>query len=200
MAKNIIKADPDKHLNRRLRAALGSILHTQTAVKAVLDQAEGYMSEEELATSRIYGKLCQFDAQCEAMFQELCRELSGIGDDVTYRSSQFSAPSDPQSRRSDCRSAWRDQMNLDRFAAVCRILQGLPGYKLHPSGLAIESAGDLSCLSREKSFELCLLKWQDFLVPSAKSNISPASADRDRWDKARIKDQGMQSSEHQPEP
>lgn len=44
MAKNYIKPDPDKQLNRRLRAALGSILHTQTAVKAALDQAEGFMT------------------------------------------------------------------------------------------------------------------------------------------------------------
>lgn len=80
MAKRNIKTDPDKQLNRRLRAALGSILHTQTAVQAVLDQAEGFMTEAELANSGVYGKLCQYDAQCENIFQALCRGLGGIYD------------------------------------------------------------------------------------------------------------------------
>ena len=75
MAKNYIKPDPDKQLNRRLRAALGSILRTQTAVKAALDQAEGFMTEEELANSRAYCSLCSYDAQCEEIFMTLCREL-----------------------------------------------------------------------------------------------------------------------------
>lgn len=76
MAKNYIKPDPDKQLNRRLRAALGSILHTQMAVKAVLDQAEGFMDEGELADSRIYGALCRYDAESEEVFKALCYELS----------------------------------------------------------------------------------------------------------------------------
>lgn len=75
MAKNYIKPDPDKQLERRLRAALGSILHTQTAVKAVLDQAEGFMSDEELADSRIYGMLCRYDAESEEVFKALCMEM-----------------------------------------------------------------------------------------------------------------------------
>ena len=66
MAKNYIKPDPDKQLNRRLRAALGSIL---------LDQAEGFMTEEELANSCAYCSLCSYDAQCEEIFMTLCREL-----------------------------------------------------------------------------------------------------------------------------
>ncbi len=199
MAKNIIKTDPDKHLGRRLRAALGSILHTQTAVKAALDQAEGYMSEEELAASRIYGQLCRYDAQCEVIFQALCGELSGKADDLTYGSSQSPAPSALQSRQSGCRLAMRDPKNAGRFAAVCRILQVLPGYKLHPSGLAIESAGDLSLLSREKFQELALRGWRDFLAPSAKGKTCSTSNDLRHRYRSPEDLQNMISSEPQPE-
>lgn len=76
MAKKINKADSGKQLEKRLRAALGSILHTQTAVKAVLDQAEGSMDEGELAGSRMYGIMCRYDAQCEEVFRELCGKFS----------------------------------------------------------------------------------------------------------------------------
>lgn len=75
--RNHIKMDPDKHLDRRLRAALGSIIHTQAAVKAVLDQAEGYMTEPELANNKAYCELCRYDAQCETVFRTLCDELKG---------------------------------------------------------------------------------------------------------------------------
>lgn len=83
MAKHFIKANPDKQLNKRLRAALGSILHTQAAVKAALDQAEGFMTDVELANSGVYGHLCQYDSQCEAVFQTLCRELGNGNDSIT---------------------------------------------------------------------------------------------------------------------
>ena len=82
MAKHFIKADPDKQLEKRMRTALGSILHTQTAVKAALDQAEGFMTEAELANSETYGHLCQYDAQCEDIFQTLCRELGNRNDNT----------------------------------------------------------------------------------------------------------------------
>ncbi len=82
MAKKINKSDSGKQLEKRLRAALGSILHTQTAVKAVLDQAEGSMDEGELAGSRLYGIMCRYDAQCEDIFQTLCREFGNRNDNI----------------------------------------------------------------------------------------------------------------------
>ncbi|MCX4294491.1 MAG: hypothetical protein OSJ56_10595 [Prevotella sp.] len=82
MAKHFIKANPDKQLDKRLRAALGSILYTQAAVKAALDQAEGFMTEAELANSRSYCHLCQYDAQCEDIFQTLCGELGNRNDNT----------------------------------------------------------------------------------------------------------------------
>lgn len=82
MAKHFIKANPDKQLDKRLRAALGSILHTQAAVKAALDQAEGFMTEAELANCRSYCHLCQYDAQCEDIFQTLCGELGNRNDNT----------------------------------------------------------------------------------------------------------------------
>ena len=41
----------------------------------------------------------------------------------------------------------RQRENL--LSLVCRILQAAPGYKLHPSELAVETVGDLSCLGQE---------------------------------------------------
>lgn len=75
--KNYLRTSPDKHLDRRLRTALGSIIHTQAAIKAAMDQAEGFMSEPELANNKAYCELCHFDAQCETAFQVLCNELKG---------------------------------------------------------------------------------------------------------------------------
>lgn len=75
--KNYLRTSPDKHLDRRMRAALGSIIHTQAAVKAVLDQAEGFMTEPELANNKAYCGLCSYDAQCEVAFRTLCNALKG---------------------------------------------------------------------------------------------------------------------------
>ena len=60
-----------------------------------------------------------------------------------------------QCRRKIRKSYSRNRRSAEKFREVCRILQGVPGYKLHPSGLVIESVGDLSVLSQE-SFGLLI--------------------------------------------
>ncbi len=58
----------------------------------------------------------------------------------------------------------RDHRSQEKFDELCRILQAVPGYRLHPSGLAIESIGDLSCLSQERQGEVYNLMEKGFLV------------------------------------
>lgn len=51
------------------------------------------------------------------------------------------------------------QCDVERLHELHRILQGLPGYKRHPSTLLIESIGDLSLLSQEKQgLVICLIR------------------------------------------
>lgn len=76
----------------------------------------------------------------------------------------------------DCKQCLREPGRLERLAAVCRILQDLPGYKLHPSGLVIESVGDLSGLSQEKTAMVYNLMERDFLARNTKVNIWQAKS------------------------
>ena len=51
------------------------------------------------------------------------------------------------------------QCDVERLHELHRILQGIPGYKRHPSTLLIESIGDLSLLSQEKQgLVICLIR------------------------------------------
>lgn len=72
MAKNHSKTGPDRQLDRLMRAALGSIIHTQATVKAMLEQAEDIMTEAELADHEAYRALCSYDAESGKAFRALC--------------------------------------------------------------------------------------------------------------------------------
>ena len=51
------------------------------------------------------------------------------------------------------------QYDMERLHELHRILQGVPGYKRHPSTLLIESIGDISHLSQEKQgLVICLIR------------------------------------------
>ncbi len=51
------------------------------------------------------------------------------------------------------------QCDVERLHELHRILQGIPGYKRHPSTLLIESIGDISLLSQEKQgLVICLIR------------------------------------------
>ncbi len=76
-----------------------------------------------------------------------------------------------RTHRTDCTQCLREPGRLERLSGLCRILQGLPGYRLHPSGLVIENVGDLSGLSREKIMTVYNLMEKDFLARNAKGNI-----------------------------
>lgn len=79
--KTYIRTNPDQQLDRRMRAALGSIIHTQAAVRAVLDQAEGFMTDAELAYHKAYCALCRYDTESEVAFRTLCGALQGPEED-----------------------------------------------------------------------------------------------------------------------
>ena len=67
-----------------------------------------------------------------------------------------------RTHRTDCTRCLREPGRLERLSGLCRILQDLPGYKLHPSGLVIENVGDLSGLSHEKIMTVYNLMERDF--------------------------------------
>ena len=51
------------------------------------------------------------------------------------------------------------QCDVERLHELHCILQGVPGYKRHPSTLLIESIGDISHLSQEKQGQvICLIR------------------------------------------
>lgn len=56
--------------------------------------------------------------------------------------------------QTDQRLAELERQRRNLLFLVCRILQGNPGYKLHPSELAVENVGDLSVLSQEAQASL----------------------------------------------
>lgn len=75
--KTYIRTNSERQLDRCMRAALGSIIHTQTAINAVMEHAEGYMTEAELANHVAYGELCHYEVESRKAFQALCGELRG---------------------------------------------------------------------------------------------------------------------------
>ncbi len=134
MAKNYIKPDHDKLFNRRMRAALASILHTQTAVKAVLDQAEGFMAEKELACSCIYGLLCHYDAQTGRVFKALCQDLSDgtptAGEKSDEGTERIQAKSLPSVVSSKVLLQVMGRKNYRKLVSICKLnilKAGAPG-------------------------------------------------------------------------
>lgn len=75
MAKKLGKYITEKQLDRGLRTLLGSLIHTQTRLRSVLDLAEGTMDEIDLERSPAYTALCVLDGHLEEAFKELCNEL-----------------------------------------------------------------------------------------------------------------------------
>lgn len=75
MTKTLGKYITEKQLDRGMRTLLGSLIHTQTRLKSVLDLAEGTMSEMDLERSDAYNALCSLDEHLESAFKELCNEL-----------------------------------------------------------------------------------------------------------------------------
>lgn len=65
------------------------------------------------------------------------------------RERQSGGASFPQSGQTDHRLAELEQQRRNLLFLVCRILQAAPEYRLHPSELAADVVGDLSCLSQE---------------------------------------------------
>ena len=76
-----------------------------------------------------------------------------------------------QCRRKIRKSYSRNRRSAEKYREVCRILQGVPGYKLHPSGLVIESVGDLSVLSQESFGLLMNYMERGFLARNARDRI-----------------------------
>ena len=66
------------------------------------------------------------------------------------------------------------QCDVERLHELHRILQGLPGYKRHPSTLLIESIGELSLLSQENQGRVACRMKKDFLVRNAKEKTLQA--------------------------
>lgn len=75
MAKKLGKYITEKQLDRGLRTLLGSLIHTQTRLRSVLDLAEGTMDEIDLERSSAYTALYTLDGHLEEAFKELCNEL-----------------------------------------------------------------------------------------------------------------------------
>lgn len=76
------------------------------------------------------------------------------------------------SRRKIRKSYSRNPQSAEKFREVCRILQAVPGYKLHPSGLVIESVGDLSVLSQESFGLLMNCMERDFSLETPETKFS----------------------------
>lgn len=95
---------------------------------------------------------------------------------MTCKSHLSSCTCRPLLRRSECKQCLREPKRLERLGELCRILQDVPGYKLHPSGLVIESVGDISSLSQERQGLIWNLMERDFLARNAKGNIWQAKS------------------------
>ena len=78
-------------------------------------------------------------------------------------------------RRSSGRLAALEQQRRNLLTLVCRTLQAAPGYKLRPSEFAVESVGDLSCLSQEAYASLLNRIERDYPVQTSRGGISPAT-------------------------
>lgn len=141
---------------------------------AVLDGYEATHSDAELEESRQYQALVMGQAAMREAIERMNRQLNKSLHEA--RTMSCNTPQSEQSCRllhhqSSGTRDLRDPRRMARFSEVCRILQGLPGYRLHPSGLVIESVGDLSVLSHEKQAEVYNLMEKDFLARNAKSRI-----------------------------
>lgn len=73
------------------------------------------------------------------------------------------------------RHAVHELQHRNLLFLLCRILPAAPGYRLRPSELAVETVGDLSCLSQES--RMMLLNRMEREVPSrtAKGDTWPAT-------------------------
>ena len=78
-------------------------------------------------------------------------------------------------RRSSGRLAALEQQRRNLLTLVCRTLQAAPVYKLRPSEFAVESVGDLSCLSQEAYASLLNRMERDYPVQTSRGGISPAT-------------------------
>lgn len=148
--------------------ALEAVEGCYKSLDVAMNMIEAHATEAELAADKRYNMLCSLFELMKSMMEGPHEDDSEASICNAYQSS---APSAPRNRRSHGTQPQQDPGRARRFAAVCRILQVLPGYKLHPSGLAIESVGDLSCLSREKTQEYYSLMSKDFLVQSPIKDI-----------------------------
>lgn len=79
MTKTLGKYITEKQLDRGMRTLLGSLIHTQTRLRSVLDLAEGTMDEIDLERSSAYTALCALDGHLEEAFKALCNELGKEG-------------------------------------------------------------------------------------------------------------------------
>lgn len=151
MTKTLGKYITEKQLERDMRTLLGSLIHTQTRLRSVLDLAKSTMDEIALERSPVYTVLFVLEVHLKEAFKELCNELGKDGKAMRRisRSHQSAGASSPQSHSSDQKLAELERQRKNLLFLVCRILQASPGYKLRPSELAVETVGDLSCLSRE---------------------------------------------------
>lgn len=145
-------------------AALDAAKKCNGTLRFMLDLLERTKDEAELAGDERYAALCAAELR-------LNQAIYMLGRTNADKASRPAAPSAPRSRQNRNKRGLPGQRRAQRFDEVCRILQGLPGYKLHPSGLAIENAGDLSRLSLEKTAELHFLGYTDFLVRSPRGSI-----------------------------
>ena len=95
---------------------------------------------------------------------------------ISCKSRQLPCTCQLRNHLTECKQCLREPARLERLDALCRILQDLPGYKLHPSGLVIESVGDLSSLSQEREATVYNLMEKGFLARNAKGNIWQAKS------------------------
>lgn len=90
---------------------------------------------------------------------------------MTCKSHQSPCTCQLRSHLTDCTQCLREPQRLERLHELCRILQDVPGYRLHPSGLVIESVGDLSSLSQELVGRICNQMEKGFLARNTKGDI-----------------------------
>ena len=74
-----------------------------------------------------------------------------------------------RSHQSGCTQCLQESSRLARLRELCRDLEGVPGYRLHPLGLAIETVGDVFSLSQEKAASIYNRMERGFLARNAKA-------------------------------
>lgn len=87
---------------------------------------------------------------------------------------RLSGASSPRSGQNESRLAELERQRLNLLALLCRVLAVSPEYRLHPSELAVENVGDLSCLSQESTACLRNRMARDFASRNPTSGISRA--------------------------